>query len=587
MESTRLAVETRVSVLCLNAPIQNALRASEEFLSPIRIRTSDSSASEEPQHEDVVLTPSSNAILPVGTEVNRLQGGSNRERMRRPLGNVIDDKHEQYALTYGMMCGILNSAGRHSSFCAVNRLCMEDFSRVDKRDFPASLKLGHSFKFKDYSPDVFRHIRRQFCIDSADYMVTLCGDFNYIEFLANSKSGQFFFYSHDGRFMIKTQSKEESRFLRRILPQYYQYVVENPNTLLSRFYGMHRVKMHHLRKKMHFIIMANVFDTNLDIHARFDLKGAQVGRRTSRKDLDRYQVLKDVDLLESNVRLELGAANRKAFLSQLESDVDFLKGMNIMDYSLLVGIHDTRQGAIQKTVYDTLKRLNPVKELPASRLVAMRSWNIKSMPTTPVGGSLKGKGASSLSALDVFATSPAKADSSVLTRLLRSISSPRVSSANRKREADVRSPKRLTTLNTPEKPHSMNVPSDEQNHSFGRIEADIVSRDSVFEEEEMDSMEQMSFVPLSPSFLELENVTVHTDSIFAQHEGGISGRDAYGAPNGLVYFIGVIDILQQYNGRKVAETFIKGIRHDRKQISAVNPTFYGNRFLEFVKAHVV
>lgn len=37
------------------------------------------------------------------------------------------------------------------------------------------------------------------------------GDFNYIEFIANSKSGQFFFYSHDGRYMIKTQTKEECR----------------------------------------------------------------------------------------------------------------------------------------------------------------------------------------------------------------------------------------------------------------------------------------------------------------------------------------------------------------------------------------
>jgi hypothetical protein len=50
----------------------------------------------------------------------------------------------------------------------------------------------------------------------ADYMLSLCGDFNYIEFQANSKSGQFFFYSHDGRYMIKTQTKEEGKFLRKV-----------------------------------------------------------------------------------------------------------------------------------------------------------------------------------------------------------------------------------------------------------------------------------------------------------------------------------------------------------------------------------
>jgi hypothetical protein len=64
-----------------------------------------------------------------------------------------------------------------------------------------------------------------------------------------------------GKYMIKTQSKTESKFLRRILPHYYrvrvqfdnagdnhnnsrvQYIMDNPNTLITRFYGMHRVKV--------------------------------------------------------------------------------------------------------------------------------------------------------------------------------------------------------------------------------------------------------------------------------------------------------------------------------------------------------
>ena len=66
------------------------------------------------------------------------------------------------------------------------------------------------------------------------------GDFNYIEFIANSKSGQFFFYSHDGMYMIKTQSKEECVLLRHIMPQYVEHLSEHPNSLLVRFYGMHR-----------------------------------------------------------------------------------------------------------------------------------------------------------------------------------------------------------------------------------------------------------------------------------------------------------------------------------------------------------
>ena len=121
-----------------------------------------------------------------------------------------------------------------------------------------------------------------FQVDQAEYLSEVCGGFNYIEFMSNSKSGSFFFYSHDGRYMIKTQTPNESKFLRRILPHYYKYMKENPNTLITRFYGMHRVKMHSLSPTMHFVIMASVFDTDRAIHRTYDLKGSTVGRWAAR-----------------------------------------------------------------------------------------------------------------------------------------------------------------------------------------------------------------------------------------------------------------------------------------------------------------
>ncbi|RYY69086.1 hypothetical protein EON63_24090 [archaeon] len=51
------------------------------------------------------------------------------------------------------------------------------------------------------------------------------------------QSGQFFFYSHDGKYMLKTQTKEENKFMRRILPQYYKYMTDNPHSLLVRILG--------------------------------------------------------------------------------------------------------------------------------------------------------------------------------------------------------------------------------------------------------------------------------------------------------------------------------------------------------------
>ena len=81
------------------------------------------------------------------------------------------------------------------------------------------------FKFKDYTPAVFRHLRERFGIDAIDYLLCICGNFEFLEFVSNSKSGQFFFFSHDRQFMIKTQTDAESKLLREILPKYYQVVI--------------------------------------------------------------------------------------------------------------------------------------------------------------------------------------------------------------------------------------------------------------------------------------------------------------------------------------------------------------------------
>ncbi|CAM9518055.1 unnamed protein product, partial [Hapterophycus canaliculatus] len=65
-------------------------------------------------------------------------------------------------------------------------------------------KLGRTFKFKDYAPKVFKKIREHFGVDKMRYMLSVAGNYNFLEFISNAKSGEFFFFSHDERFMIKT-----------------------------------------------------------------------------------------------------------------------------------------------------------------------------------------------------------------------------------------------------------------------------------------------------------------------------------------------------------------------------------------------
>ena len=100
--------------------------------------------------------------------------------------------------------------------------------------------------------------------------------------------------------------------------------------------------MYHLRRKVHFVIMTSVFDTPAIINTIYDLKGSMVGREASEKERSSGGVLKDKDLINDNCKLHLGT-KKAQFMAQLEKDAQFLAQLNIMDYSLLVGIHDRRQ----------------------------------------------------------------------------------------------------------------------------------------------------------------------------------------------------------------------------------------------------
>ncbi|PKH63818.1 hypothetical protein CRG98_050259 [Punica granatum] len=51
----------------------------------------------------------------------------------------------------------------------------------------------------------------------------------------------------------------------------------------------------------------------------------------------------------------------------------------------------------------------------------------------------------------------------------------------------------------------------------------------------------------------------------------------------VVLYLGIIDILQEYNMTKKIEHAYKSIQFDSLSISAVDPAFYSRRFLEFIQ----
>ncbi|KAM7260426.1 hypothetical protein ACFE04_016167 [Oxalis oulophora] len=264
------------------------------------------------------------------------------DEVKKP-GLTISKGHKNYELMLNLQLGIRYSVGKHAS--VLKPLKLRDFDPKEKfwTRFPpegSSKTPPHQstdFRWKDYCPVVFRHLRELFQVDPADYMLAICGNDALRELSSPGKSGSFFYVTQDDRFMIKTVKKSEVKVLLRMLPSYHQHVCRYENSLVTKFYGVHCVKPIG-GPKTRFIVMGNLFCSEYRIHRRFDLKGSSHGRTTNKpeEETDETTTLKDLDL---NYVFRLQKNRFQELIKQINRDCEFLEAEGIMDYSLLVGLH--------------------------------------------------------------------------------------------------------------------------------------------------------------------------------------------------------------------------------------------------------
>jgi 1-phosphatidylinositol-4-phosphate 5-kinase len=208
--------------------------------------------------------------------------------------------------------------------------------------------------FHDYAPYVFREIRRLYGIKDDSYLESIGSDHliknlingdlaGFSENISSGKSGSFFYYSRDGKYVLKTIHKNEKNFFLSILPNYYRYLQSNPDSLIVKIFGIHKIiftklkAAHRNRKSIRFCIMNNTFDTNFKIDQRYDIKGSLYKREVVTNNPQ--VALKDKNLLTTNRKLHLNAADNDKLTAAIKSDVKFFQENDIIDYSLLLGIH--------------------------------------------------------------------------------------------------------------------------------------------------------------------------------------------------------------------------------------------------------
>ncbi|QSZ33462.1 hypothetical protein DSL72_005030 [Monilinia vaccinii-corymbosi] len=413
------------------------------------------------------------------------------------VGTKVDQNHVNWVTAYNMLTGIRFTVSRTNA--KLDRpLTDADFEAKHKFSFDITgneltPSAKYDFKFKDYAPWVFRSLRARFKLDPADYLMSLTSKYILSELGSPGKSGSFFYFSRDYKYIIKTIHHSEHKFLRKILKDYYHHVEDNPNTLLSQFYGLHRVKIPYGRK-IHFVVMNNLFPPHRDIHQTFDLKGSTIGRDFKEEDLEQHPraTLKDLNWLRRNLHLEFGPEKRRVFFEQMEKDVALLQKLKIMDYSMLVGIHDLTKGNEENLRDRTLQVFQPGGDNPVDD------------PGAP--GTLM--------------RTPSKLESARKARELRQIIKQ-------------------------EKPIPMG-------QSSSRM----------------------------PDEIEEES---RKDFTFYSDDGGFRATHEDNSPGEEIFFLSIIDCLTHYGTLKKLEHLFKGLKHDKRMISPINPQPYGDRFVEFIE----
>jgi len=86
------------------------------------------------------------------------------------------------------------------------------------------------------------------------------------EKVSSGKSGSFFYYSYDDKYMLKTISKDEYILFKKIIKKYYEHLVNNFNTMMTKIFGLYKMKIFKSKSKfdkIYFVVMVNIFCTQL------------------------------------------------------------------------------------------------------------------------------------------------------------------------------------------------------------------------------------------------------------------------------------------------------------------------------------
>ncbi|XP_034946774.1 phosphatidylinositol 4-phosphate 5-kinase type-1 alpha isoform X6 [Chelonus insularis] len=300
---------------------------------------------------------------PSGVSRNKSERERKIGHRRVGVGGEITYKKIQTTQIMGsIQLGIQHAVGGLASK-PERDLLMQDFMTVETTNFPSEGS-NHTpahhfseFKFKNYAPIAFRYFRDLFGIQPDDFLMSMCSA--PLRELSNpGASGSIFYLTEDDEFIIKTVQHKEGEFLQTLLPGYYMNLNQNPRTLLPKFFGLYCYRCN--SKNVRLVAMNNLLPSAVKLHQKYDLKGSTYKRKASKSERSKKSpTYKDLDFMEHHPEgIFLEADTYGALVKTIQRDCRVLESFKIMDYSLLVGIHNLDQAAREKTE----QKLSPTEE---------------------------------------------------------------------------------------------------------------------------------------------------------------------------------------------------------------------------------
>ncbi|XP_057981943.1 1-phosphatidylinositol-3-phosphate 5-kinase FAB1B [Malania oleifera] len=194
----------------------------------------------------------------------------------------------------------------------------------------------------------FEALRRICCPSELDFVRSLsrCKKWG----AQGGKSNVFFAKTLDDRFIIKQVTKTELESFIKFAPGYFKYLSESISsgcpTCLAKILGIYQVTSKHLKggkeSRMDVLVMENLlFGRN--VTRLYDLKGSARSRYNPDSS-GSNKVLLDQNLIEAMPTSPIFVGNKAKRLLEraVWNDTSFLAAIDVMDYSLLVGVDEEK-----------------------------------------------------------------------------------------------------------------------------------------------------------------------------------------------------------------------------------------------------